>query len=499
MMQNEPILQPHQKRLIILGIAVVCVGLLIYYVSTHGRLSLKNLDSKDISISRLTKNGTTEAPARTYNGAILATGDYVVRNDSDGLPRIAYITIPGWFQAGSITLKSVKNADIERGAALTYENFFRADSGDLVSVTNLLDIGAGYTIHPASDAFGGNYTDVPFGSQILSSPSITSEGSLIGINGSSLQKYSFTSKSSSNLLSVPIKGDGDTDTDFTQRSNSISDPINLLYSSSSHELYLVNTKTGTSEKEILPDISNRGNTVVDANKSYYAVIDSRAIVGTKEDSGEDTASSFRVELFAIPSNKKISVNIGNAKTVSVIAISPSGRYIAAIKDGNVWVYDTTTSHIVMTNPYQMTNQLLWSGDALYTISVDSIAVFDISTKQITPLKTPSTLKISKVTPIGSVLYVSAFSTLQDSKLPDGYVIDLNKQGDDITQKLAEKLPYTGKGYDINYLGKTIYIRATSYGESDNQVIQKLQEEARAKLGELIDPTTLKKCQITYVD
>lgn len=495
-MQNEPLLQPRQIRLVILGAALLLIGLAVYYAATHGRLSLTNLDDKKITIARITKDGT-EAPVTVGNGAFLSSGDYMVRNDTDGHARLAHISIPRWLLSKDMALQPELSVEVKKVASLTYEDFFRADDSSLVSASGLYGTTAGYTVHPDGDAFGANYTDVSFGNASLIGGSVTSRGSLIGVQGSSLQQYSFNTKSFSKILDLTSSGDGDENTYITHHSSNIYSPLSFLYQKEANKLDVIDASTGE-KKEFSTPVVSTANTVIDANEKYYGIVDSQA--NSQAANKDDTEAAFTVDLISTSSGDKKALPIGSAKAVSAIAISPNGAYLAAIKDDKVWVYDVASKKVIMTNPYQSTNQILWSNDKLYTVATTDIAVFDPSHQQITPLKVPKSITISNVTAIGSVLYVSAFSDQQSSKLPDGYMIDLTKLGDDITEKLATKLPYDGDSYTISYLGSTIYIQASYLYEPENgPVTQKLRQEAKTKLDSLIDAATLARCKIVYVD
>ena len=186
-------------------------------------------------------------------------------------------------------------------------------------------------------------------------------------------------------------------------------------------------------------------------------------------------------------------------------MSPSGKFVAVLRDGELWVYEVSSKRVVMVHPFTITNRVFWNKNKLYSLSSDAgINVFDTNTLQLLPvgINSKDSLSFSDFTPFGSKLYVTAYNTKQDSKLPDGYVVDLDKSSDGVTEELAAKLPVENDNYDINYLESTIFVRINLYNRGAEDAaylngVASIKAAAERKIRSLVRDDILKKCTIVY--
>lgn len=512
-MQRTPFTQK-QKLYLILAIILALAFFGLYYVATHGRIVVENLGSKDITLTNLNGHGEVTDNSTIRSGGFVKSGEYVISNESEGFSRLAHVTVKGWLRTTSIRLEPLGSANLSRSAALTYENFFQAEDQSLVSLTNLTNSASGYTVHRNDDAFGSGYTDVAF-PDVLQAVSITKEGKLLGLDSQSrIQTYSFASKSFTPIKSIEEevnpKEHDDTHDDITplsptiKRSSDMAGDVAGVYVPRSSTLHLVNTQSQQTQKFVLP-IGPNDSAVFDTTNTKYAYVETPVetdkLSSTTDD--EERNRAFRATIRTFDGSQRTTLTLGDAKDVSHIALSPTGDYLAVIKDSRLWVYKTSDNSVAIADLIRPTTQLFWNGSKLYRLTVEQgLSVFDTKTKQLVPIKMSGfgSLAYSVATPIGSKIYLSAFNKNQDSELADGYVIDLNNTDTKITEQLSKKLPYSGDSYEITYLNNTIYIRSSYLARTANDpYLAQVRKEARAKVDELIDATILAQCQVVFVN
>lgn len=512
-MQRSPFTQK-QKLYLILGITLTLVCFGVYYVATHGRLVVKNLGDKDITLTNLKGQGVVTDSSTIRSGGLVKSGEYVISNETEGYSRLARVTVKGWLNTTNIELEPLGTANLSRSAALTYENFFQADDQTLVSLTNLTNSASGYTVHRNDDAFGSRYTDVAF-PDVLQAVGITKEGKLLGLDSQSrIQTYSFTSKSFTSLKSIEEevnpKEHDDTHDDITplsptiKRSSDMAGDAAGVYVPRSSTLHLVNTKSQQTQKFTLP-VGPNDSAVFDMTNTKYAYVETPVETGKLSNMTDDEERnrSFKATIRSFDGSERTTLTLGDAKDVSHIALSPSGDYLAVIKDSRLWVYKTNDNSVAIADLLRPTTQLFWNGSKLYRLTVEQgLSAFDTRTQQLIPVKMSGfgSLAYSVATPIGSKIYLSAFNKNQDSELADGYVIDLSNRDTKITEHLSKALPYSGDSYEITYLNNTIYIRSNYLARTANDpYLAQVRKEARAKVDELIDATILTQCQVVFVN
>lgn len=512
-MQRSPFTQK-QTRYLIVGAVFILVCLGLYYVATHGRLVVDNLGDKEITLTGLQDTGLATNSTVIGSGAFVKRGDYVISNETSGYARLAHVTVKGWLGTTTVELEPISDANINRVAALTYENFFQADDQTLVSLTNLSNFASGYTIHKNDDAFGNRYTDVAFPDNIRT-VSITQNGQLLGIDSESrIQTYSFGSKTFTNIGSVDDDADPKEHTDAhdeesilttsIKRSSTVTSDAAGVYVPRTRALSVVNSQTRQAKQFTLP-LSPTDTAVFDTNDKRYAYVesplDTEELSRTAED--EERNLTFKVTIRTLDGTERKTVELGEAKGVTDIALAPSGEYLAVIKDSRLWVYKTADNSIVMADLLHPTTQLFWNDSKLYRLTVEQgLGVFNTETKQLVPIKMSGfgSLAYSVATPMGSKIYLSAFNKNEDSELADGYIIDLDSRDTKITEQLSKQLPYNGDSYEITYLNNTIYIRSNYLARTVNDpYLAQIRAEARAKVDELINKDILAQCQVVFVN
>ena len=506
-------LDPKKIRLIIVIAVISLVGGVIFYLGTHGRVVVKNPGDKTLSIIRLHGNGTYAEPVDIGNGSIITSGNYVVKNGVNGLSRLAHVSVPGWLMSAEISFAPNPSAKTTRLAALTYERFFTADNGSLTSYSDINGYLTGYTTHPADDAFAGSYTDTSFPEDI-STPTITRDGQLLGISTheDALLKYSFKTGAFTDIAGVGIKLPGrvEAEADLTllpkiQRSSDVNSGLVGIYEKKQNAIKTLDASGKASV--FLSKINNSRSIVFDANDTAWAVVETppaSSVAGDVED--EDVDLTYSITVHNTVDNVVKTVPIGSAKVVSGVAVSPSGKFVAALKDGELWVYQVDNQQAVLVDLFATTTRLFWDKSKLYALSTDAgINVFNTDTLQLLPvsLDTGNNLSFSDGMMFGSKLYFTAYNSKQDSKLPDGYVIDLDQKSDGIHEELAKKLPYKESLFEMSYLANTIYIRVNYFDDSGDQTtyakrVEEIKARANAKLSGLINPDILKRCKVVFV-
>lgn len=496
-------------RLFILAATVTLIGMFVYYAGTHGRITVKNLGSETISLVQL--QGTTRSEIRDVrNGAIVTSGTYIARNTQGDTDRLARIKVPGWFQGVEITYSGNISAKTSRIAAFTYENFFPANNGSLVSFSDLNSYAAGYTSHPQDDVFGGKYSDTSFDEE-LHSPVITSEGTLLGIHDSQLLRYSFTTNTAERIgtLAQPTRVQAEEDVTLIpkiKRSSDLNSNRIGIYEKVKNTLKISGNDGTFTSYDVKVD--NARGIAFDTNDRHLAIVNmtSKNPEGAAAED-EEAPLTYSVHLYDTERKKTSELQIGEAIAVSDIALSPSGTFIAAIKDGELWIYNTTTNEVVMAHPFTSINQLFWNKNKLYALSSETgINVFNTDTLQLNSMNLgqQDDISFSDFTPVGTKLYATAYNVKQDSKLPDGYVIDLETPSNGITEVLAKKLPFRNDSYDINYLNNTIYVRVNFFprdgasAESQRHMAS-LKKQAQMKVEELIPADTLRRSTVVFVN
>ena len=482
--------------------SLLAIGLLIvsivYYFATHGRISLQNLEGQTASLTRVSDDNSIGEPEDIKSGAIVGSGQYVIRNDKTNLLRVATIQVPGWFQSATVTFSEPKTVEIERVTGLSYENLFPADNGTLVSYTDLGGSAVGFTTHSEGDVFGGKSIDSSF-PETITAPAPNRNGQLIGIAQGAISAYSFKTNTFKAL--APL---GDTtntgEEEYTlKRSSDANSNTVVLYKGASRTISVVDGDTVLTVKKI----DRQFTSILDVNNTHWAAVDSRGTKGTVED---DETRAFGVTIGDHKTNNTSYVELGLSRSVTDIALSPDSKYIAVIRNDQLWVYERVSKKVVIVNPYSQSNQLVWNNNKLYALSTDAgVVMYDVKVNQITGVVRGDAagLSFSRAVPIGTKLYVTAYNSKFDSKLPDGYLIDLEKPSSGITKSLAEKLPVKTDTYEVNYLRNTIYIRINTMISDEGTPaytarVERIKSEATQNLKQLLGENLLSKCTIVYL-
>jgi hypothetical protein len=495
-------------RIILVGFIGLCLLGIIYYVATHGRVSVTNLGSDTVSIVKINKQSRDDI-VDVKNGSFLRSGEYVVRNQSAETDRMAFVEVKGWLRTTTVTYETVKAAQTSRVAGLTYENLFRSDTGALVSYSDLTDYTPGYTTHPVNDAFGARYSETPLEEELFS-PVATNDGRILGYHEGSLFSYSFKDQKLSPLgngsVSQPTREEAEADItlfpEIHRSSDMNSSAVGILQKTDK----TLRVFKGSTETRYPAPVKNTRATVFDVNDKGFVYIDAASDV--PEDAAaehEEEPIRYTAKLYDFTSKQTRDVALADAIAVSHVALSPDGKYVASLHDGELWVYEVSSGRVVMANPFTPTNQLYWRGSKLYALTNETgLNVYDTASSQMVSLNIGASDKLSftNVIPQGSKLYVTAYNTNQDSELPDGYVIDLEKADDGLTGILASKLPITGSSYDINYLGNTVFVRINYYPRNGNSPeaaaqLERLKNQAASRLKQEFGNKTLSRLTIVY--
>ncbi len=496
-------LQMKRLRMLILFIGITLTVFAAFYIATHGRITVTNKSDEIISVVQINKDQTLGKIVDIKNGAILKSGNYVVQNNVSGAQRVGQISIPGWLQGKILAYDTLSNVSVNRSAALTYENYFKTSTGELVSFTNLNDYISGYTLHNPTDAFGGKYTDIPLEEDIYS-PVITKNGTIIGVVDGSISEYNVATKQFTSIKTIETEVRSDvTSAIRLQRSKNIESGAYGVYEGTEKRLNVLGIENTQTYKDI--DFGNR-NAVYDVNDIGWV-----RVKNTEENKDkakleeEEKKLPYSLDLYSYKSKDQKRINIGSASQVGSVALSGDSKYIAVEKDSQLWVYDANTGQVIMVNAFTNTNKIFWYNNKLYSLSTDQgLSVFNPKNNQILSLGTSGddNLSFSNAVPLGSMIYFTAFSRGTSTKLPDGYVIDLENKGSSFSKELTQKLPFSSNQYDIGYLGSVIYVRINYFNRSGDTpealaTVEKIKSLATQKLNSLLSKETLKNTTIVF--
>lgn len=498
--------QFQRLRPVLLSVLVVIISLLVFYVATHGRVYLSNQGDEMVSIVKIRNDQTLEPLKDIKNGAILGSGLYMIQNNSDGSQRVAHIKVPRWLQRVSVTYQNSPTASVQRSAALTYENYFNTEQGELLSFTDLNDYISGYTTHSPTDAFGGKYKDIPLERDIYS-PVVSSKGTVIGLTEGEISEYSPSSKQYTQLMQVETENEtatGVTSDIKIQRSSNVESDVIGLYEGAKKQLTILG---GIKKTQTYKDVDvGTLNIIYDiTDKGWVSVRNTASAEKTIDVKDEEKKNLYKLSVYSRSSETPKVLDIGQVSSVGAVALAPDMKHVAVEKDSQLWVYETETGKVVMMNAFTNTNKLFWYNAKLYSLSTDlGISVFNPESKQLVSvgLGGNGTLSFSNITPVGTKLFFTAFEKNGSSKLPDGYILDLMGKKSNIAEDLAKKLPYSTNQYDINYLHTTIYIRINYYNRSGDTPetlakIESIKSEAKEKLESLVSKETLANTSVVF--
>lgn len=491
-------LNPRLIKLIIAS-TIICFGAwLLYYLGTHGRIVVTNQVDDSITITPLNNPDDALIPTDISNGGLVKSGVYTALNADKGQVRLARVEVGGWLSATTITYGDIKTAHVARKAALTYENFLPIDDSSFASFTDIDGYASRYATHPADDPFGGKSDETTLAID-LTSPVVIPNGTVLGFTENNLSSYTFTDKRYNPITPIETEVSPDVDTfPVLSRSSDIDSSSAIVLEGEKNTIKIIDTANVTTIS--VPEVGSRGGMVDVNNAGWIYATNSSEIEnksGTNED--EETKLPYTITFGTKRSSSTTSIDIGRASYLSGVALSPDGKYVAASRDGYVWVYDTESKKPIIANPATNTTQLMWRGTKLYTLSADlGVMVFDTTTNQILPisLSASENLSFSKAIPIGNTLYVTAYTAQQDSKLPDGYMIDLMTPSDGLTEALVKKLPISTEEYDISYLNSTIYIRTRNVTASPSE-IEATKKAAQKRLEEAVPASIIQRCKVVY--
>lgn len=446
------------KRIMI-GFVVAVIILIVYGIASHGRLSISNIGDEELQIVNISKNSLGDETT-IKNGAIVKSGLYAVRNDKSSDFRLANVTVPGWLQSVEVTYSSQKHAQIDRAAALTYENFLQTNSGKLISFTNTDGALQEYSEHNTGDAFGGKTTNHQlYGS--LSSPVTTNDGNVIGVGmDGELSTYSFDTGITTTIPLDKTLVMGDDTTGNLFRSKDSSSTSIGVYTSTDNTVSLFTGNGKRVDKTLSGNSHYTGN--FDINNTDWAYITSD---GKLNENDDNEVRSFFINISPYDKDSLVKIDIGSARAVNEIAISPDSKHVAVIKNDQLWVYAVSSKKVVFVDMFTNPNQLFWNKNNLYSVSVEGgIIRFNTDTMQSSNVLDNSSdkLNFTNILPLGSKIFLTAYTKNNDSNLPDGYIVDLNKEDNGLTAKLSAVLPTKGSDYEASFLGSTIYIRPITY-------------------------------------
>lgn len=491
-----------RKRINILGVgaAITFVFAALWYIATHGRLQISNNIDPVITVIRLNNDQTFSETFDIKNGAWLPRGSYMVQNNQQGKQRVAQLVIPGWLGQAKLQYEPSINISVSRVAALTYEHFFKTNTGELVSYTDLNNYISGYTVHNPSDAFGGKYVDVSLPADIYH-PLVTNSGTLIGVVGDAVNEYDFSTKNYTELHKLTASASQTVKEGVKLvRSSVDKSSATALYEDEAHKMSIF----GLSKDYTYSNISLSSKSgVFDVNDYGWGGIVSKDNENKKQ---EDEKQSFSLALYTHGNTQSKNIGLGTATQISSLALSPNNHYAAVEKDSQLWIYDTANGEVVMFNAFTNTNRIFWHNDKLYSLSTDlGISSFDPLSKQLRSvgLDGEDELSFSSTEQVGSQLFLTAFSRAKDSKLPDGYVMNMEQESNGLTSSLAQKLPYLSSQYDISYLHENIYVRIKYYSRSGDtpetlNEIEKIKKQAETKLSSLLPKDVLNKTEIIFI-
>lgn len=496
------ILKNRKKVLLLLGVGLL--GCLVLYAATHGRVVITNKGEDTLSITALEQSGVSLESKDIKNGAFVASGSYVVRNNESGQIRIAHIDVPRWFGAAKVKFDEIKTAKIERVAALTFENLAPADNGNLVSYTTTDGFISSYTTHQPGDAFGGK-SDNSSLDTFLTSPVSLNDGRIAALTKENLGIYSFTTDKVIDI--VPVESEvreNVVNMPKLQRSSDLNSNAFGVYQGMENKLTVVDDQNQIVTYDSIPK-SSRAATF-DLNRSGWVVArESRSAESSDTAEGEEERLPYEVTVYNAQTKDRKTIAIGLSDDVSHIALSPDAKYVAVTKSNYLWVYEVSSGQVVMVDPTSNVNQLFWNKAKLYALTTEfGFTVFDSEKKQLLPLSfnKDRNLAFSQAIPRGGSLYVTAYNTNEESKLPDGYVINLSEASDGVTEVLSSVLPIKNDDFNANYLGSTIYVRQSYYGrdEASNQSIkEKTRAAAMNRLERSIPENIFQQTTIEFVD
>jgi hypothetical protein len=204
---------------------------------------------------------------------------------------------------------------------------------------------------------------------------------------------------------------------------------------------------------------------VAVNDSFVATGAGTSYVGTGADdpaaSTKTTPKDYVISVYNASSKSKVhDVTVGAISPMS-IGVSDDGRYVSAVNDDSVDVYDASTGTRLLHQKTAFSGSPLWLEDGRLLFSADDqgIFAFDPQEGSSYTIFSGTSLRISQFTVLNKQILFSAYSDqngFSRNQNPDAYVADLSREasGDNT---IITKLPYMTSTFMATSLRDKIYI------------------------------------------
>ena len=483
------------RKIIIAAVVavVIIIGITIFsYVSSHGTLSVSMDDSNaEYSYYHDSDVATAAQKAKLGSTITVPSGTYTVNFDDGNSHYAKTVEVSGFFKNTATTFTKFAQRHVERLAGQTSAQLALGGDGYLYGIKNTSStalISSGdFTRFNTTDPSGRGVYDrtVSFQSSTLSA------NKLVGFNMSFSVKSNIQQLSSTGLLpgtTTPTKVPQLSIYDFATNSLTVA---NKTYPTTISDVRLVGSSVGNSSSFGLSYAPSKGKATLDVFKgsSFVSSFDitsvadgsaSKAVavndlfvatgtgtsyVGTGADdpaaSTKTTPKDYVINVYSAASKNKVhEVAVGKISPMK-IGVSSDGRYVSAINDDSVDVYDATTGTRLLHQKTSFPGSPVWLEDGRLLFSADDqgIFAFDPQEGSSYTIFSGSTLRISQFAVLDKKILFSAYSNqagFTKNQNPDAYVVDLTREasGDNT---IITKLPYMSSTFKAVSVSDKIYI------------------------------------------
>jgi hypothetical protein len=493
MFRNQPLIS---LRRVVTAFIILTVGLFVWYVGTHGRLTSDYVSQgSPLSYTNLSSGLRTDVGLSSSRSTVLPSGTYSVSvSGNNGSRVVEIVTVPRFLFSVAINTRPVgRQVDTIARNSLT----------DIIQTEKGLSSFEGASFRPLnpSNITNENLEDFEDGNlpEFMESIQID-DRTIVGFTqsqgGVQPVRYDTVSRSviyyplinRANPTDVGLGRTGEEFWIFDKKTSELS-----TYSSSSNDATVISLKN--TDKVATVD----GRPLISISGNALAVLTGPDFVSSNDSDAELTDGEYSIHLLDV-ATKRIQRTIEFDDTpVVTVAISTDERWLAASTPSQVGVFDIRTGRLVFAIPHAM-NEIRWIDDNRFIASTqqDGVLLADMRTKTSTSIVSYSDIRPTSISFIkDDVLYFTGYSSrIDNAEYPDAYVADLIHEESPSSLAGLEGFPHQDEAFYVDYLSGIATVRLVRYGsEADEKNRERAENYIRSKLPGIRD----EKIRFVYID
>lgn len=462
----------NNKKIIISVFGLIVFIYILFYISTHGNISINRSELQSVTYQKINDSGSTKNI--DSNSVQLSSGSYFIRSVlKNGIVSTKQITVPRFLKTKVVNLN--KNNKQAKTLALHSGSFAGPVDSNGVDTFNYSGDDS-YSDFKTEKNINKNFNVPPFANFVYLSESLLA-GYVQADTTVTPVTYNFTTNEANYLTPIelskptdPVAVHGITNSTFSLFTNNNGLAI---FNSSSPDKQKILKFNGY-------DISSYDNTaLIDTSKKSIAFIEGEPqIISPDGDEVSDTSNVFTLI------SADFSGNIANSyvikkNQIKSLYISPGSVYTAIQSNRAIDIYNE--SGTIMYSFPETISDFKWVDDNSFIFTTNDknhllyYGNINGSTQSVYPKDTVNASYISYISVEKNVIF-SAFPINNGvNNKPNIYSISLDKES---KESSLSSFPYQGNGYYISELNSRVTLQLSRY-ISDDGYLYDAQGEKKA--------------------